>query len=268
MKTFRTFISITLAVLVYSVKAQESMIAEPVDKILLEEIKQDTVQNELYKPFDFNLQVKNMHLWRGFRVTDAPMTAADVSFKSKNGKIKAGIWGGAGFNGDYTEFDYYISYSSGGFYLAVWDINNFSDFPNANIFNYDKDTTSHFVDITASYTFKKIPISFSWSTIFIGRDTYVDNETGTTKNAFTNFLQLNAKVYERVDSSLILYISGAFSPVSRDIHFYGQDFLNSFGIIYNKDVNLFNEKVLPVSATALWNADLNYGALQVAVSLF
>ncbi len=66
-------------------------------------------------PFDLNLQVKNMHLWKGLRVAEAPVVAADLHFSSQDGKFRAGVWGGVGFTGDFTEFDYYVSYEIMGF---------------------------------------------------------------------------------------------------------------------------------------------------------
>lgn len=36
-----------------------------------------------YKPVDFTLQLKNMHLWRGYTVTNTPMTAVDLHYNSK-----------------------------------------------------------------------------------------------------------------------------------------------------------------------------------------
>ncbi|WP_140590960.1 hypothetical protein [Aquimarina algicola] len=254
------------ATLITIINAQEHNSAD-LQKIIKENITKDSISEKKYKPLDFKLQVKNMHLWRGFRVTDAPMTAADVFFTSKNGKFKAGLWGGAGFNGDYTEFDYYINYSSGGFSFSLWDINNFSDFPDAEIFDYDINTTSHFVDLTAAYSFKKVPISVSWTTILLGRDTFI-NKSGKKENAFTHYVQLNSTIYKNEHSSLDIFIAGAFSFASNDKHFYGEDFLNNFGITYHKEVNVLNLIYLPVSATAMWNPDLKHGGIQVAVDLF
>ena len=55
-----------------------------------------------YEPIHLNLEIKNMHLWRGYRVTSGAMTGVDLNYQSKNQKFKAGLWGGAGFNGEYT----------------------------------------------------------------------------------------------------------------------------------------------------------------------
>src|SRR6056297_656662 len=92
------------------------------------EDKEDT-----YRPFQFNLTIKNMHLWRGYRVTDEAMTAANVHYISKDGNFKAGLWGGVGFAGNYTEFDYYLSYDYKNWTFAIWYINNYTDFPEAKI---------------------------------------------------------------------------------------------------------------------------------------
>ncbi len=58
--------------------------------------------------------------------------------------------GGTDFTGDYKEFDYYVSYSVAGFTFAVWDIFNYSpELPfSKDIFNYNKYSTSHFLDFT------------------------------------------------------------------------------------------------------------------------
>ncbi len=78
-------------------------------------------------PIDFTLQVKNMHLWRGQQVTSAALGAIDLNIKDKKEMFTFGLWGGAGFNGKYKEFDYYLSFEKSGFSIAVWDIYNFSE---------------------------------------------------------------------------------------------------------------------------------------------
>ena len=108
--------------------------AQVSEENIIEERNENKVEDEA-KLFHFNLQLKNMHLWKGLHVTDAPMTAADINYTSKNGFFKAGLWGGRGFNGDYTEFDYYVSFMHKGWSLSIWDINNYSDFPDAKIFD-------------------------------------------------------------------------------------------------------------------------------------
>lgn len=195
-----------------------------------------------------------------------PMTAAQAHYTSKNGKFDAGFWAGAGFNGDYTEMDYYVSYSSGGFFVSLWDINNYSSFPDAKVFDYDIATTSHFVDLTVGYAFKKIPFSLSWSTILLGRDSYA-NDNGDLKNAFSNYVQLNYTVYSGKHSSVGLFAAAAFS-FANETNFYGDNTLNNFGVVFNRDVKVFREKYIPTSAQVMFNPDQKFVALQVALSFF
>lgn len=227
----------------------------------------ETQIDDSYQPVDFNLQVKNMHLWRGFKVTEAAMTGVDVHYISRDGRFAAGIWGGAGFTGDYTEFDYYVSYAFEGFNLAVWDINNFSSFENANIFNYDPATTSHFIDVTLSYQVPTLPrLSASWSTIVAGRDTYMAND-GELKNAFSNFVAIDYQVVKQDIVDVHLFMGGAFS-FRNEQHFYGdKPNIVNIGVRAEKDI-VFGEYTMPVSATGMWNPEQEYGALQFAVNIF
>jgi hypothetical protein len=232
-------------------------------------LPKDSLENkqEPYRPFEFNLTVKNMHLWRGYRVTDEAMTAANVYYASKNGKFEAGLWGGVGFAGNYTEFDYYMSYNHKNWNFAVWNINNYTDFPNAQIFNYDRAETSHFIDVTASYKFDAIPLQLSWSSIVQGRDTYV-TASGDLRNAFTNYVEASYVVAGGKDWNLGLFVGAAFSFESEN-HFYGDHpGFNNFGATYSKTLDVFGRHSIPVSATAMWNSLQDYGALEVAVNLF
>lgn len=233
----------------------------PIDRLATEKTE------ELYRPIDFKLTVKNMHLWRGYRVTDEAMTAANVYYASKNGKFKAGLWGGVGFAGNYTEFDYYLSYENSNWVFAIWDINNYTDFPEANIFNYDRAETSHFIDVSVTYKLQPIPLQITWNTIVQGRDTYV-NSNGELRNAFTNYVEASYIIADGKDWSLSAYVGASFSFVS-DAHFYGNETgFNNIGLTYAKALNVLDTYTIPVTATAMWNSLQEYGALQVAVDVF
>ena len=229
------------------------------------EIADSTAQEQ--QAFDFNVRVKTMHLWKGLRVTDAPVVDVDLNYTSKDGRFKAGLWGGAGVTGYYTEFDYYASYSYRGFSLSVWDINNSSDFPDADIFDYDRSTTSHFIDVTLGYQFKSVPLKLSWSTIVQGRDTYV-TDSGNLRNAFSNYVEASYKLIQEKDWSISAFAGGAFSFKSES-HFYGdKPNVTNLGVIYTKEVTVLKKFSLPFAATAMWNPEQEYGAIEVAVTLF
>lgn len=98
--------------------------------------KNDTVTKAI--PFDINLQVRTNYIWRGFKVSDGPISDVDIHYHlTKDKSLRVGVWGGASFTGDFKEFDYYVSYTKSNYSFSIWDVNNFSDFPNADLFNYN-----------------------------------------------------------------------------------------------------------------------------------
>ncbi|MBB6274880.1 hypothetical protein HDF26_005366 [Pedobacter cryoconitis] len=230
-------------------------------------IKIDTIAVKKYKPFDVNLQVRNLYLWRGFKVSTSPITDVDMHYTTRDGSFSAGFWGGAGLNGEYKEFDYYVSYVKAGFNFSVWDINNFTDFPNAKLFDYNKSTTSHFIDVTAGYQFgDAFPISINWSTIVQGRDTHVTSN-GELANNYSNYVVLDYRVWKEGTTSVHLFAGGGFA-FGRDQNFYGSkpNIVNS-GVTLNKDLVVFNHH-MPIAATAMFSPEHNSGALQLIINAF
>ena len=220
-----------------------------------------------YKPINLNLQIKNMHLWRGYRVTSGAMSAVDLNYQTKNQHFKAGIWGGAGFDGQYREFDYYVGTKFGKWSLDIWDINNFSDYPNARIFDYSKANTSHFVDVTLNYQVsQETPINISWSTIVLGRDSYVNDEN-ERRSAYSNFISIDYPIMHSESDKLSVFTSYAFSFLN-EANFYGSkpNFVE-IGLNYNKDFRVFNYTI-PIGAKAMWNPEQGYGGLQISAQLF
>jgi len=224
------------------------------------------VAQDNYSPVGIQLQAKNMHLWHGYKVTNSALESVAVDYTTRNGRFTIGLWNGQSFDADYTEFDYYLSYDFGrGIGLSVWDINNFSDYPNANIFNYNRSTTSHFIEATLSY--QATPsLGFKWGTIVLGRDTYT-NPAGKIRNAFSNYAEADYRFFHHETINVHLFVGGAFSFVQK-AHFYG----SKPGIVNLgfKISNIFQvlEYDLPVAATAMWNPEQQYGAMQLSVNIF
>jgi len=74
--------------------------------------KTDTTVVKKEIPFDINLQLRSNYSWRGFTVSDAPITDVDMHYDFTRSKsLQVGVRGGTSFTGDYKEFDYYVSYS-------------------------------------------------------------------------------------------------------------------------------------------------------------
>jgi hypothetical protein len=229
--------------------------------------KKDTTAVKKYRPVDVNLQVRSLYIWRGFKVSNSPITDVDMHYTTRDGSFAVGVWGGAGFTGDYKEFDYYVSYAKSGFNFSVWDINNITNFPNADLFNYNKASTSHFIDVTAGYNFgKSFPLSINWSTIVQGRDTYTKSN-GELANAYSNYVVLDYRLWKESDTELHIFAGGGFA-FGRDQNFYGSkpNIVNT-GITINKDLVILNHH-MPIAATAMFSPEHKYGALQLVINAF
>lgn len=218
-----------------------------------------------------NGTLQNMHLWRGLQVADGGVLAADLSLGLANDSFKIGLWGGSDFTGDYKEFDYYLSYSTHGFTVALWDIFNFSpDLPySKNIFNYNKRSTSHFLDLSLGYNFEaslKIPLRLTWATNIAGRDLNALDE-----NRFSTWVYAEYSVFRNEHWTVDLGVGGTFalnySSQDRSENFYGTNNINQISLrtTYNLQLGRF---AMPVFAHAMWNPDLKDGFLQVGINLF
>ncbi|MDR1882247.1 MAG: hypothetical protein LBR26_05625 [Prevotella sp.] len=226
---------------------------------------------EKHNPVDFSLQLKNMHLWRGLQVTNTALGAVDLHLKDKSNSFAVGLWGGAGFTGDYKEFDYYVSYSKSGFTVALWDIYNFSKgaaYNNRQAFNYSARETGHFMDLSVAYCFQgNFPLNISWATVIFGRDRGALNE----KNLYSTYVSVDYPVLKGGPVDVRLGVAGAFalSPEEgTDAHFYSKDAgIVSINMTASKKLQLGNY-TLPVSVTGMFNPANNEANLQIALDIF
>lgn len=216
------------------------------------------------------------HLWRGLEVSKGLTFNNDVSISDKNDHFRLGLWGGMQIDGDYKEFDYYASYTIGGFSATLWDIFNFSDgiYDDTRgtdkpyrIFNYNCRTTGHFLDAVISYNFgEKVPLTLSWSTILAGRDRGVENE----QNLYSTFVQASYKVYEDDKFIVTPSVAGVFAMNPEEgtkATFYSK----TAGV---NDVRLnltYKLKIaghpMPVTATAMWNPEADKGYFGASINL-
>lgn len=225
-----------------------------------------------YSPVDISLQLKTKHLWRGIQVSNEALAAADLTFQDKSGSFKAGVWGGAGFAGNFKEFDYFASYSKSGFTIALWDIYNFANDNKRerNLFNYNKYTTGHFIDLSVAYQLQgSFPLSLSWATIIQGCD--LDQLNPESDNRYSTYVTLGYPVIRNKAVDLDLGIGGAFAlnpAKGSDVHFYGdKPGIVNLNATASKKVQL-GSYTLPVSVMAMWNPLMKHGNIQVALDIF
>ena len=231
--------------------------------------KTDTTEVKKDLPFDINLQLRSMYIWRGFRVSDGPISDVDINIAlTKDKALAIGFWGGTSFNGNYKEFDYYISYTKPNYSFSIWDVNNFSGYPNANLFNYNPRSTSHFVDVRAGYKFgDSFPLSVDWTTIILGRDTHPVGINGDVKNSYSNYAELGYRFWKYGTTELHVFVGGGFA-FGRQINFYGSkpNVVNT-GVTVNKDLVIFKYH-MPIAATAMFNPEAKIGGLSLVVNVF
>lgn len=101
--------------------------------------------------------------------------------------FKVGTWGSIDFTGTYKELDYYLSYSLKGFTLAFTDYYWASDWITQNYFDYQNDSTSHFVEAALSYKGEKVPISIMVATMIYGADKQYEDPG---KNNYSTYIEL------------------------------------------------------------------------------
>jgi hypothetical protein len=70
----------------------------------------------------------------------------------KRPKTYTVVLGGAGFDGKYTEINYFVQYQKNNLSIALWDLFNTTGIETRGYF-YDKRTTTHLIDLRTSYRF-------------------------------------------------------------------------------------------------------------------
>jgi len=233
-----------------------------------------TLANENTGMWNLSFDLKTNHLWHGFIVTDGVITSGELTYKTADDKTTFGIWGGGSFNGEFKEFTYFASHQfSDKLFFEIVNHGNHSSIPDSDvdIFDYSSDPlkTGNFVDLGMGYTFEgDMPISVYYSVIVQGVDSFVDADSGKKERAYTNYIEVTAPVWKgKEGETVVVFVGAAFSPVQEKNFYSDNANINNLGLTYKKQLQV-DGHTLPVSATAMWNPALNYGALQVAVNLF
>lgn len=192
---------------------------------------------------DISFQLKTNHLWHGFIVTPGVMTAGSLYYLSESRKTKLGIWGGASFNGEYQEFSYFIEHRfSDRLFIEIVNHDNYSAIEEVDIFDYSTDPlkTGNFIDIGLGYHFDgSIPISLYYSVIVQGVDTYTDQDSGEEKQAYTNYVELTAQLWQRGEDELLnVFVGGAFSPLDAKNFYDEQANIVNVGFTYKNNLQI------------------------------
>ena len=227
-------------------------------------------------PIDFSVDFKSNHLWRGLVITDKPMVAVFTSIKlNKSGSFTTGFWGGMSFSNEsdgtsYKEINYYVQYAKNGFSIGLWDLFNTRGVDSPDVWNYDKETTGHILDLRTSYNFgESFPLTLEADFLLHGSaDSQITD--GEFEKRYSTYMQVAYPLISEAKVNLNGFVGAGFS-LNGDTHLYGDgqenfDLVN-VGLTASKVVKLGNYS-MPVSATTLWNPSLKIARVQLAVTVF
>ena len=213
--------------------------------------------------FNVSMDAKNMHYWRGLRVSDGFVTAPMVGYY--NGGFAVFAWGGLSVDGSYKEVSQIISYSTGGFNITLLDIFNFTGAPDASYFNFKSDETNHITDLSVAYDFTDdIPLKLMFASIVYGNDRDSNGE-----NRYSSYLEAGLPfVMDGFTVQPYAALGFAFRSAD-DNSLYGSNSFDlvNIGIRVSRTVELGNY-ALPVTGTLGFNPSLKQASVEIALSLF
>jgi hypothetical protein len=223
---------------------------------------------------DFNVNLRTSHLWRGLVINDGMTATAFIHYAlDKKQNFTTGLWGGAGFDGRYTEINYFVQYQKNNFSIGLWDLFNTTGINTPRVFNYDKNTTTHLIDLRTSYRFPKtFPLRIEADVLLysgLNDRERIDSDYFRSRNS--TYVELSFPIIRDQKTNLNIYLGAAF-PINGSKHLYTNKTQSSFDIVntgmtVTKNIEILNYK-LPVSATAMWNPANKIARIQLDVSLF
>lgn len=194
--------------------------------------------------FSVKSDFMSQHLWRGYAMCKVPSVepSAELSYKS----FKAGIWAALSVDGKYFEIDTYLKYSYKGFSFGIYDYYCPGELKSAQqYFNYRQFTTKHTIDLHLEYEGNtSFPFKALLATMVYGDD--YDNFT--KKKYYSTYFE--AGYFTVFNASRLDYFVG-FNLFES---YYGEKAaLVNTGIKASGNVQLFNEKNVPIQASIIYN---------------
>ncbi len=229
---------------------------------------QDTLVNskESIIKTDLGVKITSRHYWRGIPVSSAPCFEGSLS--ASIGGFTIGYWGGYAFDNTYSEFDLFGSYSIGNFTIGFVDLyvigdeNNLATYhPEQKYWHFDRTTTAHNIDVTASYKIsEKFPLKVSLSSMVWGGDR---DEEGNQR--YSTYLEFGYPVNVSPSMNLDFFLG---TVLNNGESAYG----DSMGVVHagvtgTKNVMLNKHFSIPVSATIAMNPQKQIGFVILAIGL-
>jgi len=237
------------------------------------------------------ISLQNNHLWRGLIITDKPVVFGQLWYDLNASRtLQLGIWGASSLSNDsdgthYKEINYYIQYANNGFSIGLWDLFNSRNIstPLASdkIFDYNKNNTSHIIDLRTAYQFQPtFPLRIELDVMLYGganaNEIFRDSEGKYDRNRYSSYLELSYPLIGNAQGINLNAFAGAgfaFNPGNPDIgqttFLYGNgknkfDVVN-IGLSARKEFGILETKI-PVHLTTMWNPSSQFARIQVGTS--
>ncbi|SHG08265.1 hypothetical protein SAMN05444396_104215 [Flavobacterium segetis] len=223
---------------------------------------------------DFNVNLRTSHLWRGLVINDGMTATGYLHYAlDKERNFTVGFWGGAGFDGDYTEINYFVQYQKNNFSIAIWDLFNTTGIETPKVFNYDKNSTTHLIDLRTSYRFPEaFPLRIEADVLlYSGLNDRELDRGNYYRSRNSTYVEFSYPIIRDQKVNLNVFLGAAF-PITGGKHLYTSKVESDFDIVntgmtVTKNIEIFAYK-LPVSATAMWNPANKIARIQLDIALF
>jgi len=202
-------------------------------------------EKENPSPVDMDVSLVSQHLWRGTAKGAAPAVKPGVRVNILEGFSVAG---GAVYSVDqsYDEVDLSMSYKISDIQISLSDYYSPDEggYKTNRIFNYDKESTDHYLDLELDYQpFQHTPIGFKMATALWGNRF---NQYG--ENRYSTYLETN---YQFKQSD---YLLDFFFGISPGNGLYSENFnVVNMGMTFQKMFEYSSEKSFPIAASIVGN---------------
>lgn len=219
---------------------------------------------------------ESMHTWRGNASADRPTITGTLKITpDKQGIFEFGVWGATAIAEEtsgvhYQEIDYFATFNFNDFSIGIWDQFGTKGVANPNIWDYKKETTTHYIDLEASYNFHKLlPLTLTADIAIYGNDYELDDQN-ELKRRYSTFLQANYTLYDSEAITLNSFLGVGFALNGKTME-YGTgtknfEFVN-VGLKATRNLTIGNY-TLPVHGMVFWNPARQLARFQVSIDLF
>jgi len=220
---------------------------------------------------ELGCDIVTSYIWRGSAVYAAlgdqnvlaPSLQPAFSLNFKG--LELGTWGSIDYTGTYKELDLYLSYSLKGFTVMMTDYYWAGDWIVDNYFEYQSDSTSHYIEASLGYKGEKIPFSILVATMLYGADRQFED---SVKNNYSTYIELGYG-FKISDYSLDLFLGMTpFDGLYGDSYGGHDGFaVVNAGLSGSKAIKITENFSLPVKASVIANPQARKLFLTFTLSL-